>query len=50
MTYMYINAQLAEHEEDQTLFIHVYKVNDHLGRELKFQTRILHRQRHSEVE
>jgi hypothetical protein len=50
MTYMYINTQLEEHEEDQTLVIHRYQINDQLRRGLRFQTRILHRQRRSEVE
>jgi hypothetical protein len=50
MTYMYINTQLEEHEEDQTLVIHGYKINDQLRRGLRFQTRILYRQRRSEVE
>ena len=50
MTYMYSNTQLAEQEDDQTLFIHGYKINDQLRRGLRFQIRILHRQRRSEVE
>ena len=50
MTYMYVNTQLAEHEDDQTLFIHGYKINDQLRRGLRFQNRILRRQRRSELE
>ena len=33
--YIYINTQLAEHEDDQTRFIHGYKINDQLRRRIE---------------
>ena len=46
----YVNTQLAKHKDDEAPFTHWIQINDRARDGLRFQSRILHKQRGIEVE